>query len=94
MKKIVLIFSLFLGSLSFSLWADNISRDGYGGSPTSILHAVVEKANQDYKIQDTKLDGVTSQAAGYSGKLGYRLTNTLYYVKDNIHPYLQWILYI
>jgi hypothetical protein len=74
--------------------AQNVVWEAGSSNPVSLLDAVVGQANQDQSIQDTKLDGITSTAAGYSANPQYRITNTLEYVKNNIHPYLQWVMYI
>jgi hypothetical protein len=58
------------------------------------LDSFVDKANEDSKIQDTALDGITSKAAEYSGNIKFRITNTLEWLKNNIHPYIQWVVYL
>lgn len=94
MKKIlVLIASLFCISPLF-LFADNISRNGYGSNPSSILDSVVKKANDEYQIQKSQLDGITSTTSGEMGDMRFRITNTLEYLKNHIHPYIQWFVYI
>ena len=93
MKYLVLVTSFLLLGVSAVLFADDVSRAGYGGSPTAILDTVVYKANKEYRIQETQLDWITSKAETYSTQ-SHPLTNTLYYVKNRIHPYLQRILYI
>lgn len=66
MKHFILICAVLLFGTSIFLLADNESREGYGGSPVSILDTVVGKANKDYKIQDTKMDRATSAHVNYS----------------------------
>ncbi|MDR0370063.1 MAG: hypothetical protein LBH96_06295 [Candidatus Peribacteria bacterium] len=64
MKKIlVLLASLFCMS-SLVLFADSLSRDGFGSDAASILGAVVQKANEEYPIQESQLDGITSTTSG------------------------------
>ncbi|MDR0650721.1 MAG: hypothetical protein LBG59_04960 [Candidatus Peribacteria bacterium] len=58
------------------------------------MNTFVDEANKDHKIQDTALDGVTSKSAGYSGSIKFRITNTLEWLKNNIHPYIQWAVYL
>lgn len=59
-----------------------------------LLDQVVDVANEEHSIQQTQLDGVTSQGWGYSGNPDYKFTNTLEYLKNNVDPYLQWIVFI
>jgi hypothetical protein len=95
MKKLLLFFSFLLTFSSLVLLADYQSRGGYGRDPISIVDTVVDKANEDYRTQETALDGIsTIGGEGFSGSPQYRLTNTLYNLKNLIHPYLQWLLYI
>ena len=81
---------LFLGSISFPAFAQ-VSRNTASHSPMDLLNQVVERSNEEHKIQDTKLDGITSV---WSYGPAYRLTNTLEYIKNNIHPYIQWVVYL
>lgn len=94
MKKIislVLLFCLFLlPSLGFA--QESSSRWKYGSDPTMILDRVVEEANQDYKIQQTALDGATDLQWGYQSQ--YKIANTLDRFRNNINPYLQRAVYI
>ena len=95
MKKIIIsiISAFLLGSMCVPVFAQ-VSRNSAKESPVKLLDQVVNKANEDHKIQETELDGVTSTSAGYSGNPQYRITNTLEYVKNNIHPYIQRIVYL
>lgn len=52
------------------------------------------EANKDYKIQDTALDGITSQDTSFTADKNFTLTNTLVNLKNTIHPYLQWAVYL
>ena len=61
-------------------------------TPTKLLDAVAWLSNKTNKIQDTALDGVTSQSSS-CGIVWGNLTKTLCYLKENIHPYIQWIVY-
>ena len=67
---------------------------GFGWTPISILEKVVSDANEDQRNQHTKVNGVTSTMGGYSGDIRYRITNTLERIKNNIHPYIQWFVYL
>lgn len=95
------IWALFMISYYILLWAfllTNFSAAqvgtwwGYGGDPTTILDSVVDKANQDYEIQETALDWVTNEQWSYAKE--YKIANTLDYLKNNIQPYIQRAVYI
>ncbi|MDR2190790.1 MAG: hypothetical protein LBP53_06555 [Candidatus Peribacteria bacterium] len=88
-----LVFPLLFGIVCSPLFAQTTWKAGTN-SPIDLLDSVVKNANQDSKIQDTVLDGVTSQTAGYSGNIKFRITNTLDWIKNNIHPYIQWAVYL
>jgi len=96
MKYLILTASfLLLGASAVLFAADDMPpREGYGATPTDILDNVVGKANE-YNIIDTQRDGVTSKGPErYHDNPEYTITNTLFYVKNRIHPYLQRTLYI
>ncbi|MDR3168975.1 MAG: hypothetical protein LBU27_04380 [Candidatus Peribacteria bacterium] len=91
----MLIFLSFVFcSCSSLLFAQNIDWDVAKNHPIQLLNKVVDEANEEHSIQDTQLDGTTSAGGGYSGNPQYRLTNTLEYLKNNIHPYIQRIVFI
>ena len=52
----------------------------------------MQSANQDYKIQQTALDSATDKQGSYQSQ--YKIANTLDWLKNNIAPYLQWMVYI
>lgn len=101
-RKIFL--SLFLFVFTFLLWfilvpSFSYAKESkwwkYGSDPINILWEVKDKANGDtsnYYIQDTALDWVNDRQWTYERK--YKIANTLTYVKDNMHKYLQWLMYI
>jgi len=63
-------------------------------SPREMLDIVVYKANSDMQIQETAMDGITSHGtAANCPANAWRITRTLCWVKENIHPYIQWIVY-
>jgi len=64
----------------------------YWDNPMRILDTVVDKANQDFEIQETALDWVTDQQWWYPRE--YKIANTLEYFRSNIQPYMQWLIYI
>lgn len=95
MKKFLLTWYLLLVVLSAALswsFAENGTWGKYGDDPMVILDTVVDKANQEYKIQQTALDGITDKQWSYQSQ--YKIANTLDYLKNNINPYIQWAIYI
>jgi hypothetical protein len=57
-----------------------------------ILDSVASQANTDYSIQETALNSATDQMGGYQKQ--YKISNTLDYLRTNIAPYLQRMVYI
>ncbi|MDR0859983.1 MAG: hypothetical protein LBO09_03190 [Candidatus Peribacteria bacterium] len=94
MKKIVLILAFCFTCGSSPLFAQSLDWNVATNDPIQLLDKVVGVANEEHSIQETKLDGVSSQGGGYSGNPDYRFTNTLEYLKNNINPYLQRIVFI
>lgn len=92
MKKAILISLLVLYALPLFGFAQDSSRSKYGENPIQILDNVVEEANDDYKIQQTALDGATDKQWAYASQ--YKIANTLDRLRNNISPYLQWAVYI
>lgn len=74
------------------------SRWNYGSSPTAILDRIVDEANDEYNIQDSPLERVTSDPQGQaiqgSYPMQYKLANTLDALRLNIVIYLQRAIYI
>lgn len=93
MKKLYLslfiLGTFFVSSFGF---AQQWSWGTYGSDPISILDKVVQDANADTKIQQTALDGVTDQQWAYAKQ--YKIANTLDWLRNNINPYLQRMIYI
>lgn len=87
---------LFLSCLVFGILGGTgilfaQSRKVATNNPMSLLKTIVDKANETNDIQNTKLNEVDSRDGGY-GK--FKLTGTLVSLKNNINPYLQWIIFI
>lgn len=61
-------------------------------SPFVLLDAVADMSQQNDKYQETALNGVTSR--GSNIPWWGRITGTLYWIKDHISPYIQWIVYV
>lgn len=94
MKKRLLLLPSLITLLSLPLFADYPSRTGYGAKPVSILDTIVDKANEDYYISESKFNDISSQTEQYDANPNHRITNTLYTLKNKIHPYLQRTLYL
>lgn len=85
----LLMWVMLLANFSFAqVW----TRWKYGEDPTRILETVVDKANQDFEIQETALDGVTDEQWWYARE--YKIANTLTYFTNNIQPYIQRAVYV
>lgn len=95
MIKVIKIFALTLLSMSF-FWlsfAQHGRRWNYGSDPMQIFETVVDNSNEwGYAIQETALDWITDLEWWYSRE--FKITNTLDYIRKNIDPYLQWVMYI
>ncbi|MFA5748367.1 MAG: hypothetical protein WC872_04655 [Candidatus Absconditabacterales bacterium] len=95
MKKIIYIIfinAIILNLSNFS-FAEVGSRGKYGSTPVEILDQIKGKANaNNYEIQETALNGVTDLQGSYPQQ--YKIANTLDYIRMNIDPYLQRIVYI
>jgi hypothetical protein len=94
MKKRLLLLPSLVTLLSLPLFADYPSRAGYGANPVDILDTVADKANEDYYISESKFNDISSQTEQYDANPNHRITNTLYTLKNKIHPYLQRTLYL
>lgn len=93
-KKILSIGILmsFICLWGVSVFAQRWSWWDYWSDPMLILETVVDNANSDYKIQETALDGVTDKQWAYPSE--YKISNTLEYIRTNIDPYFQWVMFI
>ena len=67
-------------------------RGWYGSSPQEILDRVAGEANKNIAVQETALDWATDTMWGYPRQ--YKISNTLEYLRINIAPYIQWVVYI
>lgn len=67
------------------------SRVGWWNSPEEVVATIADRANEDLKIQETKFDKIHNK---WSYGKNYQMTNTLEWIRKNIQPYLQWIIYI
>ena len=57
-----------------------------------MVDSVVGEANKNIQFQETALDGITDQQGGFVRQ--YKIANTLDFLRNNIAPYLQWMVYI
>ncbi|HRX63642.1 MAG TPA: hypothetical protein P5060_00895 [Candidatus Absconditabacterales bacterium] len=91
MKKIFLLIITFFCIFGIS-FAQHDSWGDRGSDPLTIFESIVDDANDDqYKIQETALDGISDQQGSYAKE--FKITNTLDYVRKNLDPYLQRIVY-
>lgn len=88
-KKIALTLVFLPISLTF---AQTDTWWWYGNSPIEVLDSVVGEANKEMQFQETALDGVTNTQWAYQEE--YQIANTLDWLRMNIAPYLQWLVYI
>lgn len=94
-KNLLLIIFSFLSVFCLNFVVVEAAGSSlWNGSPQNVLDNIVWKANENDRIQDTSLDGVNSYETQYvRGNPQMRITNTLTWLKDHIHPYLQWIVF-
>ena len=94
MKKLILACWVFLSLFAMPLMSEafassslNSKRVSADWSPKQLVESVHTIANKDFQIQQTKLDGIES-------RWKYKITSTLEYIRKNIFPYIQWIVFI
>ncbi|RKW25547.1 hypothetical protein D8B45_00240 [Candidatus Gracilibacteria bacterium] len=87
-----LVFLVFGGNFAVIAGNQQGVRVNRGSSPEEIASTIADRANEDEKIQDTKMNKINNKQGGYPKQ--YQLTNTAEWIRKNIQPYLQWILYI
>lgn len=93
MKNIFLYFLWFLFVWCFFSFVGATNSWGSRGTDSiQILDKVNDEANESYAIQETALDWVTDSQWAYS--LNYKISNTLDYFRQNMHPYIQRVAYI
>ncbi len=94
-KKFKKIF-IFISTMSLVfIWLSFAQNDRWGdywSDPMMIFETMVDEANSDwYAIQETALDWVTDLEWWYSRE--YKISNTLDYIRKNMDPYLQRVIY-
>lgn len=92
-KNIIKLLSLFICSFAVvsCVWA--VYQWKRADNPMDTLTEMVGNANVGrYKIQNTALNDISDKEWWYSSQ--FKVSNTLYYIKNNIDPYLQWAVYI
>ena len=87
-----LVFLVFGGSFAVIAGNQQGRRVNRWSSPEEIASTIADRANEDEKIQDTKLNKINNKQWWYPKQ--YQLTNTAEWIRKNIQPYLQWSLYI
>lgn len=95
MKNIYKIILFWVFAIIFAntfVSAQNGRWWDYGSDPLMIFETMVDDANDWwYAIQETALDGVTDLQWWYARP--YKITNTLDYIRTNVDPYLQRVIY-
>ena len=86
----LLVFTFLLSF--FPIFAQSNSRGQYGNSADEVLNSIVNKANQQYDIQDSPLEKVNQRQWWYP--IQYKIVNTLDSIRVNIAIYIQWIVFI
>ena len=92
LQKIFIFISIVLFIFVWISFAQHDRRGDYWSDPMMIFDNMVGEANSDwYAIQETALDWVTDLEWWYSRE--YKITNTLDYIRKNMDPYLQRVIY-
>lgn len=101
MKKIVKFVLSFGLSLSLFAWISSQVDAVWGGwfennDPIQVLDNVVDNANSNPSedVQDTKMDTVTSMLDSCWVDSRFTFSNTLCYISNQLHYYLQYVVYI
>lgn len=99
MKKTNLIFSLSLLLFpiaigSFPTHAQQNTFINWEKSPTEVVTNIVELANDHQDIQNTPLNRIEWKQSQFSVGGKYKITGTLDWIRRNIQPYLQWLLFL
>ena len=90
--NIIILFTIVAFSFVGASFAQNGKRGDYGSDPLTIFETVVDESNgAGYEIQETALDWINDRQWPYAE--AYKISNTLDYVRQNMDPYLQWIIY-
>lgn len=91
-RTILGFFALVFLTSVFQVSAQRWGWGEYGSDPMQILDTVVSKANDGSKIQQSALDWITDQQWAYPSQ--YKISNTLEYIRTNIDPYFQWLVFV
>lgn len=64
-------------------------------SPVKFVDEIYDKANKQHatKVQDTAFDTINSDNTSVSGRSKFTFTNTIVYVVENLHHYLQYVMF-
>lgn len=72
------------------------STDWFNGTVSQNLATVYYKANEDYsdRVQDTELNKINSvQYSWEAGWAEFTVTSTIIYLVENLHKYIQYVVY-
>lgn len=95
------IFSLFIlwaASMNLigacSAWKTQTTVEQY--NPIIFLDRVYEETNkkESTKVQDTKMDAVTSDSTPVIEDRRFTISNTVWWVVENLHHYLQYVMFV
>lgn len=64
------------------------------GKPLDIVEGIVNQAQGSFEIQNTKLNNVNAKSSSISHGGKYKITGTLDRIRNNIQPYLQWMVFL
>ena len=92
MKKLFW-FIIAISLISAFVFAQRWSRWSYGSTPIDILDKVAGNANTDKstRVQNTAFDAITDK---WWYQKEYKIANTLDWIRNNINPYLQRVVYV
>jgi len=92
MRQIILLCMSFGLLFAGSAFAQNNSRGSRWSTPEDILNNVVNRANDQYNLQDSPLERVNERQWWYP--VQYRIANTLDSIRVNLAIYIQWIVFL
>jgi len=92
MRQIILLCMSFGLLFAGSAFTQNNSRGSRWSTPEDILNNVVNRANDQYNLQDSPLERVNERQWWYP--VQYRIANTLDSIRVNLAIYIQWIVFL
>jgi len=92
MRKIIIIIIIITFSIQYFSFGQQWSRWRQWREPFEIFENVAKETNKDLQIQENALNDVSASEWWYP--LQYKISNTLSSIRNNISPYLDWLVYI